>query len=81
MAHLPWLQARELQEASSSPKFVPAERITELESSVNPQAGKPALVRLRSRWVGAVEVRSHAVRKRVVSNRKEGQDRRKQSRL
>ena len=65
----------------SCPKFVLAERITELESSVNPQAGKPALVRLRRRWVGAVQVRSHAVRKRVGANRKEGQDRRKLSRL
>jgi hypothetical protein len=27
----------------SSPQFVPAETITELESSVNPQAEKPAL--------------------------------------
>src|SRR6267143_3988208 len=27
----------------SSPQFTPAEKLTELESSVNPQAGKPAL--------------------------------------
>src|SRR5712664_4801914 len=35
----------------------------------NRQAGTPAQVRLRRRWVGAVEVRSHAVENRVVSNR------------
>src|SRR6266700_907730 len=34
-----------------------------------PAGWKPALVRLRRRWVGAVEVRSHAVENRVVSNR------------
>src|SRR5712664_1534103 len=34
-----------------------------------PAGWKPALVRLRRRWVGAVEVRSHAVKNRVVSNR------------
>src|SRR5438445_7756306 len=33
-------------------------------------SGKPlSLVRLRRRWVGAVEVRSHAVENRMVSNR------------
>ena len=35
----------------------------------NRQAETPALVRLRRRWVGAVEVRSHAVKNRMVSNR------------
>src|SRR6266567_1039426 len=34
-----------------------------------PAGRMPALVRLRRRWVGAVEVRSHAVEHRVVSNR------------
>ena len=33
------------------------------------QLGDTALVRLRRRWVGAVEVRSHAVKNRAVSNR------------
>jgi len=36
-------EAAEYGLGTSSPQFIPAEKVAELESSVNPQAGKPAL--------------------------------------
>jgi len=47
----------------SSPQFVPAEKITELESSVNPQAGKPAPRRFGATLVWGLPAAAMVVRR------------------